>query len=277
MEALRVGIIGTGAMGSAVAKRLLEGGCFVLTSLEGRSLASRARVATLEIPAVETTRELAARSDLVLSIVPPGEARAAAETFAAALRATSPNATAKTTTTYIDCNAIAPGTVRDVEAIVRPAGAAFVDAGIIGGPPRSGQSGPIFFVSGADAAAALQLKRAGLDVRALDDTIGSASALKLSYAGVTKGLTTLYALMLQHAREHAVGDELNAVLKETLPGVWPFLESMLPAMYPKAYRFIAEMREIAAYTAPDEAGERIYEGAARFYERTASEVAATSL
>jgi hypothetical protein len=50
---------------------------------------------------------------------------------------------------------------------------------------------------------------------------------------------------------------------------------MLPAMYPKAYRFIAEMREIAAYTAPDEAGEHIYEGAARFYERVASEVAAT--
>jgi 3-hydroxyisobutyrate dehydrogenase-like beta-hydroxyacid dehydrogenase len=274
MEALRVGIIGTGAMGSAVAKRLIEGGCSVVTSLEGRSQASRARVATLDIPVVETTRELASRSDLVLSIVPPGEARAAAETFAAALRA---DGKVPATTTYIDCNAIAPATALEVETIVRASGAAFVDAGIIGGPPRSGTSGPIFFVSGPDTKAALQLTGAGLDMRALDDTIGSASAIKLSYAGVTKGLTTLYALMLQHAREHAVGDGLNAVLEETLPGVWPFLESMLPAMYPKAYRFVAEMREIAKYTAPDDAGEHIYEGAARFYERVASEVAATPL
>jgi hypothetical protein len=44
-------------------------------------------------------------------------------------------------------------------------------------------------------------------------------------------------------------------------------------MYPKAYRWVAEMREIAAYTAPDEASEQIYEGAAQFYERVAREVA----
>jgi 3-hydroxyisobutyrate dehydrogenase-like beta-hydroxyacid dehydrogenase len=260
-----VTVIGAGEMGIAVAARLRDGGRSVVVSLEGRSDASRRRAAARTIPIVETAGEAVAHADIVLSIVPPGQARQAAERIAAALRVTPKPLT------YVDCNAVAPDSVREIETTIRSAGAFFLDAGIIGGPPRPGEAGPIVFVSGERTAPAVALRAAGLDVRVLGPAVGSASALKMSYAGVTKGLTALCALMQLHARKHGLGAELDAVLAETRPDLWHFLAGAVPSMYPKAYRWIAEMREIAAYTAPDEAGERIYDGAARVYEQIVRE------
>jgi len=267
MRSGTVAVLGTGEMGSAVAKRLSDGGCSVVVSLEGRSDASRQRVTALGIPTVETVRDAVAHGNLVLSIVPPAQARAAAQLVRLALRA------APRPLTYVDCNAVSPATVQEIEAIARSADAAFVDAGIIGVPPRLGEAGPIIFVSGEQLTPMFDLREAGLDIRGLGPTIGSASALKLSYAGITKGLTALCALMQVQARTHGLGAELDAVLQETRPDLWHFLERSVPNMYPKAYRWIAEMREIAAYTSPDEAGARMYEGAARFYEHVAREAA----
>jgi uncharacterized membrane-anchored protein len=45
-------------------------------------------------------------------------------------------------------------------------------------------------------------------------------------------------------------------------------------MYPKAYRWVAEMEEIAAYLEADPAGAEIYQGAAHLYERLAAARAA---
>lgn len=265
MQRKTVAILGAGEMGAAVAKRLADADWSVVVSVEGRSDASRHRVASLGVTAVDTVEDAVAHGGLVLSIVPPGEARRVARTVAAALRA------APQPLTYVDCNAVSPETVNEIAAIVAPAGASFIDAGIIGGPPRPGKAGPIIFISGEQTAPMLALGEAGLDIRALGPTVGSASALKMSYAGVTKGLTALCALMQRHAREHGVGSELNAVLQETRPDLWQFLDGAVPSMYPKAYRWVAEMREIAAYGASDEAVASIYEGAARFYERVAHE------
>lgn len=267
MQRKAVAILGAGEMGTAVAKRLADAGCFVVVSVEGRSDASRRRVGALGLSAVETARELVTHGDLVLSIVPPGQACHAARTVAAALRG-EPR-----TLTYVDCNAVAPETVHEIAAIVGLAGASFIDAGIIGGPPRAGNAGPIIFVSGAQTAPMLGLGDAGLDVRALGPTVGCASALKMSYAGITKGITALCALMQRQAGQHGLGTELNAVLQETRPDLWSFLEAGVPSMYPKAYRWVAEMREIAAYAGSDEAAASIYAGAARFYERVAREAA----
>jgi 3-hydroxyisobutyrate dehydrogenase-like beta-hydroxyacid dehydrogenase len=264
MKHRSVGVIGTGEMGSAVAKRLADGGCAVRVSLAGRGAASRRRIADLGVPTAESIGDAIAGASLVLSIVPPGQAGAAAGGFCAALRAAAQSAV------FVDCNAIAPQTARAIAAHVASAGGGFVDGGIIGGPPRPGEPGPILFVSGEQAGEVLDLCDAGLDVRSLGVAVGTASALKMSYAGVTKGLTALCALMQRHARANGIGADLDAVLSETRPDLWNFLERAVPGMPPKAYRWVAEMREIAAYAAADEAAELIYEGLARFYERIAA-------
>ena len=123
-----VAVIAPGAMGSAVAACMAARGVEVRTSLAGRSDASAARARRAGMIAVEDAAIVSA--DIVLSIVPPGEAVGLAERLAPALRA------ARTRPVYVDCNAISPATVARVAAVLAPTGCEFVDGGIIGPPPE---------------------------------------------------------------------------------------------------------------------------------------------
>jgi len=204
-----------------------------------------------------------ADADYVLSIIPPGEAVAFAARMAPSLRQSNRRPL------FIDCNAVSPQTVRKVEALIASSGCPFVDAGIIGGPPREGEAGPRFYASGPHAAAFAALRDYGLDVRPMEGTIGSASALKLSYASLTKGLTALGAVMMLGAERAGVTAALSSELDASQPALKSLLERQVPRMYPKAYRWVAEMEEIAAYLEADPAGAEIYRGAARLFERLA--------
>src|SRR5260370_27778173 len=79
-----IAIHSPGAMGSAISARLVEHGARVLTSLDGRSAATveRARAAGME----DVSPETITTADIILSIVPPGEAVAVAEEFVPLLR-----------------------------------------------------------------------------------------------------------------------------------------------------------------------------------------------
>jgi len=96
---------------------------------------------------------------MLLSILAPAEAKALAERIARAVRRTGVGLL------YVDCNAIAPQTARHIAEIVEGAGARFVDAGIIGPPPKPGASWTRFYASGRAAAALARLGQFGLDVR----------------------------------------------------------------------------------------------------------------
>ncbi|MGO8866494.1 MAG: DUF1932 domain-containing protein [Alphaproteobacteria bacterium] len=261
-------VIAMGEMGSAVGRRLRERGAKVLTSLAGRSAASRARAERAGVAIVDDDVKLVADADYVLSIIPPGEAAAFAARMAPALGQSNRRPV------FVDCNAVSPQTVRKVEALLAPSGCPFVDAGIIGGPPREGEDGPRFYASGPHAAAFAALRDYGLDVRPMEGTIGSASALKLSYASLTKGLTALGAVMMLGAGRAGVAAALSGELDASQPALKSWLERQVPRMYPKAYRWVAEMEEIAAYLEADPAGAEIYRGAARLYERLAEAHAA---
>ena len=76
-------VIAAGGMGSAVGKRLAENGVRVLTSLEGRSAASAARAKAAGMVAASDPE--IATADIVLSIVPPGEALPLAQRLAPGL------------------------------------------------------------------------------------------------------------------------------------------------------------------------------------------------
>ena len=68
----------------------------------------------------------------------------------------------------------------------------YVDGSIIGGPPQINLF-PRFYVSGYNDNKINPLDGFGIEVRVLSDQVGDASALKMSYASITKGTTALYA------------------------------------------------------------------------------------
>lgn len=260
---MTIALLSPGAMGSAIAARLVAHRAVVLTSLAGRGSASVARAQAAGM--IDAAPERLAEAELILSIVPPGEAVALAERLAPAIAA------AARKPVYIDCNAINPDSKRHVERIVGAAGAATVDGAIIGLPPEPGSIGPTLYVAGSAKRAAAVLADLGIRVRPIDGAIGAAAALKMAYAGLNKGTTGLGAAMMLAASRASAAAALRDELAESLPAPLASLSRAVPNMYPKAYRWVAEMREIAAFARDDEATAMIFEGFARLFERLAAD------
>jgi hypothetical protein len=272
-----IAVIAPGAMGAAVGRRLVERGAKVLSSLAGRSAGSVARAR--EAGMVAASEPEIAAADFILSILPPGEALPLAERLALALTASNHKPV------YVDCNAINPATVERVAAAIAPAGCAFVDAGIVGAPPKSQPNppppagvgrvgeGPRFYASGPAAPRFAALIDYGLDVRVLDGPLTAASALKMSYAGITKGTQALGAVMMLAATRSGSAAALFAELEFSQKDMLAFLKQQLAIMPPKAYRWVAEMQEIAGFVGADPAAHELYKGAAHFYERIAADFA----
>jgi 3-hydroxyisobutyrate dehydrogenase-like beta-hydroxyacid dehydrogenase len=258
-----VAVIAPGMMGAGVGKRLVDNGVKVLTSLQGRSAETAARAKAAGMAAAGD-EEIAA-SDFILSILPPGDAVALAERFQPALKASNAKPV------YVDCNAINPKTVDRVAAVIAPTDCPFVDSGIIGSPPKPGDAGPRFYASGPAAPRFATLRQYGLDVRVLDGAISAASALKMSYAGITKGTQAIGAAMMLAATRAGSADALFAELSSSQKEMFAWFKRGLALMPPKAYRWIAEMHEIAGFVGDDPAAKDLYEGAAHFYERIAED------
>jgi L-threonate 2-dehydrogenase len=258
-----VAVIAPGMMGAAVGKRLVDNGVKVLTSLNGRSAetATRAKAAGM---AAAGDEEIAA-CDFILSILPPGDAVALAERFQPALKASNAKPI------YVDCNAINPKTVDRVAAVIAPTDCPFVDSGIIGSPPKPGDAGPRFYASGPAAPRFATLRQYGLDVRVLDGAMSAASALKMSYAGITKGTQAIGAAMMLAATRAGSADALFAELSSSQKEMFAWFKRGLALMPPKAYRWVAEMHEIAGFVGEDPTAHELYEGAAHFYERIAAD------
>jgi len=219
-----VAVISPGDMGSAVGRRLRDGGIRVVTALAGRSERTRGLAADAGFVDAGSLAQAAGQADILLSIVPPGQAL---EVARAVGRDPGP--------LYVDCNAISPATARSIGDLV---GDRYVDAGIIGFP-----GAPRFYASGPHAA---ELTELPLDVRVLDGEIGQASALKMCYAALTKGLTALLTESMVTADAVGVTEAFVAELTDSQPLFLATARRGLPGMVPKAYRWIAEMEEIAA-------------------------------
>jgi 3-hydroxyisobutyrate dehydrogenase-like beta-hydroxyacid dehydrogenase len=258
-----VAIVAPGSMGAGIGRRLTDHDIRVLTSLAGRSAASAARASDAGMTAVDD-RALA-QADFVLSIVPPSNALALAQRLAPVLTA------ANDKPAYVDCNAINPDTVAKIEAVIAATGCPFVGAGIIGPPPKAGSTNTKIYASGPAAPRFAALNDYGLIVRVLDGPVTAASALKMSYAGITKGLTALASAMILASERGGAAGALRAELAESQPQLLAWFSRSVPNMYSKAYRWVAELDEIAGFVGPDRPEHEIFEAAARLYETLAAD------
>jgi L-threonate 2-dehydrogenase len=253
-----IGVIAQGMMGAGVGRRLHESGADVRTLLSGRSPASAERAKAAGMVPTASERDLLDGADFFLSILPPGEAEALARKLAPTLAALDRKPV------YIDCNAVSPETAIRTGEIIAPSGADFVDAGIIGGPPRPGYS-PTIYASGPKAGQTAVLRDWGIDWRVIDGPIGAASALKMSYAGITKGTTAIASAMLLGAARFGCSEALIAELTESQPEMLARMRSGIPRMYDKAYRWVAEMEEISDFLGGNPPSRDIYAAIARLY------------
>ncbi len=260
---LTISIIAPGNMGAGLAARLVEHGASVLTLTEGRSADSIARAEAAGMRSAGLEENCAA--DILLSVVPPGQAMALAERLAPVIAASAKKPV------VVDCNAVAPRTVERIGEVVAQAGAFFVDGSIIGLPPRPGGAAPVIHASGAEAPRLGVLNEYGLDIRVLDAPIGAASTLKMCYAGMTKGLTALASAMILAAERAGAAEALHQEFARSQKMLLDRFGRTIPDMFPKAYRWMAEMEEIADFLGEDRPESKIYRGMAGLYGRIAED------
>ena len=269
MSTMTVAILSPGEMGAAVGGVLRESGLEVITCLAGRRDRSRARASQAGLRDRPNLDALVQSADLVLSILVPAEAGAIAGHVASALAATG------STTAYADCNAIAPESVRAIASRIESAGSTFIDAGIIGGPPRPTRT-PRFYASGPDVSALVELDGRGIEVMPVGTEIGRASAVKMCYAALTKGTTALQTALLTAAERLGVYAELRAELQHSQQSAYERAEGATQRLPAVAHRWIGEMEEIAATFSAVGVTPMFHRGAAETFRMVAASALAAS-
>ena len=257
--ATTVAVIAAGAMGAVVGGRMALKGARVLTSLSGRSAKSKDRAAKMGL--VDAPDADIAGVQYLLSIVPPKDALALADRLLPALRASASKPV------YVDCNAKSLQSSAAIGARVAEAGVRYVDACIIGHPGRPEEPGPLVYLSGERPGDLEALAALGLRVRSTGGPAGSASALKMAFAGLNKGLTGLAAAMTIAAIRSGAGPALLEQMKESNPPLLAHLLGALPDMYAKAYRWDFEMQEVARFAAAYPELVPLYESMGAFFAR----------
>jgi len=234
-----VAILSPGDMGHAIGQLLKENELRVLTCLTGRSNRTRVLSSQAGIIDVPNLNELVEQSDVLMSVTVSEAVPGLCREIAGAVKATG------TDLLFAECNAISPGLSREMEGALSEAGARYVDASIIGGPPRNGSS-PRVYASGDNASEFEQLRDFGLDVRNLGPQLGRASGIKMCYAAMTKGTTALHSELLIAAEKLGLRKELMAEFSGSQPAVVQRMEGWIPGMPAKSRRWISEMEEIEA-------------------------------
>jgi 3-hydroxyisobutyrate dehydrogenase-like beta-hydroxyacid dehydrogenase len=202
---------------------------------------------------------LVRRADVILSICPPHAAldvgRAVADQGFRGI--------------YVDANAVAPGTARDIATLVEAAGATFVDGGIIGPPPERAGTTRLYLAGRAAPRVAAAFAGSSLEAIVLDGPPGAASALKMAYAAWTKGSAALLMAVRALATAEGVDDALVREWARSLPELPARSEAAVRGNARKAWRFVGEMEEIAATFGAAGLPDGFHRAAAVVYERLA--------
>jgi 3-hydroxyisobutyrate dehydrogenase-like beta-hydroxyacid dehydrogenase len=251
-----IGLIGAGHMGSGLGWALRQGGHEVVTTLAGRSARTARLVGEAGVGTLPDLRAVVGAADVLLVVTPPASAVAAAEEIAAIDTGARP--------LVADLNAIGPSTVEHLGATLGAAGFDLVD-GAISGPPPTVRPGARIFLSGPAAARIAGLGWRHVQPIVVGTAIGAASAVKMCTASVYKGTTALLIQALRTAGHHGVADHVLAELGQA--GFEPAREIAVAAT--KAWRYVPEMREIAATQSAAGQPGALFEAMALVYEELA--------
>lgn len=257
-----IGIVSPGAMGSAVGRALAASGSAVVATVAGRSGRTQRLAEAAGIDLRPTLVDVVHAADVVLSIVPPGEARAAARAIAAAAHETGARPL------VADLNAISPATAVAIAADLRHRDLDLVDGSISGPPPRAGTETRIY-LSGPRSHEIAALTAEGVSFRIVGAHVGAASAVKMSTASIYKGTNALLAQALLTAHANGVLQPVLEDLRSNWPDLVDGVEHGLQRAAAVAQRYIGEMEEIAATQAAAGLTPALFEAVAETYRRLA--------
>ena len=256
MSKKTVGILMPGDMGHGCGKVFLENNFRVVSALNGRSNRTKKLSETAGIEDVASIENIVNYSDIILSILPPEKAyEQAVQVNKVILKSQKP-------TTYVDCNAISPETVKNINQEISSEFCNFIDAGIIGLNPIVEKGQTRFYVSGPNTDPIMMLNNKGIIIKDLGKEIGKASAMKMVYASATKGTFALHAAVLTTAHKLGLSNDYFTELEYSKPDILLAMERMVPRIPLDAARWEGEMHEIAKTFSDAGVTSKFHEGSA---------------
>lgn len=221
MSFTRIGILSLGEMGFHWARLLKSHGVEVLTYDKDRGEVTHQRCANAGVNSVASMEDLVCDCEAIVSIVVPSAAKKVASDVAKAVTRCK-----RQDLLFMDANAISPMTADAVARTLQRCGVQFVDGCIIGSAARMGK-GTLVYVSGPQASRMRELESFDIPVKILGPGTNQASAFKIIYAGLTKGLQGLFCELLMGARRFGLLDEIRAQYEQSFPGL---LEKVAPSI-----------------------------------------------
>ncbi|MFQ5682579.1 MAG: DUF1932 domain-containing protein [Candidatus Binatia bacterium] len=236
MKSKTVGLLHPGMMGVTIGAAVAESGAHVIWASHQRSKASHERAHRARLNDIGNLADLVQASAIILAVCPPHAAselasRVAEQGFGGI---------------YVDANAVSPATAKHICETVTKAGASFVDGCIIGPPVRRAGTTRLYLSGSRASEVVKEFSGSMLDARVVGKQPGSASALKMAYAAWTKGSD---ALILGIRALASIEGVEKALLQEWALSQPELINRSIQAAKlsaPKAWRYVGEMREIAA-------------------------------
>lgn len=234
----KIGILSIGEMGYHWARLLTSHGVEVLTYDKDRGEVTRKRAENAGVKSLPSMAQLAEKSDLIVSIVVPFAAKRVAAKVAKAVAKTG-----RKDLLFLDANAISPMTAEEIATVLAGSGVNFVDGCIIGSAAKMGR-GSMLYVSGPQPTRLQELESFSIPVKVLGAKTSQASAFKVVYAGLTKGLQGLFVELLMGARRFGLLDEILARYEESFPGLLDKVAGSIVGLRIHARRRAEEMDEL---------------------------------
>jgi len=191
-----IGLIGFGKVSQNLVEIIQSDNITFITSTQNRSSETIERIKKSNVDALSTFREVAIKSDVVISANSPKEALGIAEKYGKYVNGI-----------YLDLNNISPDTILKISKHVNN----LVDGAIIG---RIDSEKPLIYVSGEKSEELLFLNEY-IETKIISDEIGDASILKLLRSTYTKTVSTLLIESVEIAKKHGLEDEFFNTLAQT--------------------------------------------------------------
>lgn len=191
-----IGLIGFGKVSQNLFKLIKSDDIKFITSFENRSQRTIDNIEKANIDVLDTFKEVAIKSDILISAASPKVALDIARRYGRYCHGI-----------YLDLNNISSKTTSEIDEVVDN----LVDGAIIG---KIDSDNPILYVSGKKADELLFLDKF-ITTYKISDNVGDVSVLKLLRSSYTKSLSALLIESFEIAKEHDLEDEFFDILALT--------------------------------------------------------------
>ena len=188
-----IGFIGFGKVSQNLVSIIGSDDIDFVTSAENRSFETIDRIEKSNVEALDTFKEVALKSDILISATSPKNALGVAMQYGKYAKGI-----------YLDLNNISPDTILEISKSVEN----LVDGAIIG---KIDSDSPVLYLSG-EKASSLEFLNDFIQTRIISDKAGDASKLKLLRSSYTKALSALLLESDEIAKSNGLEDEFFDML-----------------------------------------------------------------